>query len=79
MLLVLLHETVLHLLRLGGRTLGLGKLLVHDVALERADARMRILWLLLYLNVATVIYQHRASGAASADAATPALLARAWC
>ena len=80
LLLVLLHEAVLHLLRLGGRALGLGELLVHDVALERADTHvMRIRRLLLYFNItAAVGYQHGASRAAPTDAATSALLARAW-
>ena len=79
LLLVLLHEAVLHLLRLGGRALGLGELLVHSVALERVDAHvMRIGRLLLYLNVSAVGYQHSASRAAATDAAAPALLAGAW-
>ena len=77
LLLVLLQEAVLHLLRLGGRALGLGELLV--VALERVDAHvMRIGRLLLYLNVSAVGYQHSASRAAATDAAAPALLAGAW-
>ena len=53
--------------------------MVHDIALERGDAPvMRISRLLLYLNVATVGYQHSASRAAASDAATSALLAGAW-
>ena len=53
--------------------------MVHDIALERGDAAvMRISRLLLYLNVATVGYQHSASRAAASDASTPALLAGAW-